>query len=1169
MTAPAPATMLGTMNETPATPLAPSGVVPCPACGTPMAATEACPNCGHAPDPRAARLVAVDRELAGTAARLETTRRQFDDLSRQWNRLSAERHELVGQMRAAATATRTRQAPPVPFAPVASPPVRSKRTADEQREPQTIQNLLFIIGGILLGVGAIVFTIVAWSRYGMAGRIAILAAATLIALAIPLVAMRNRLQATAETFTAIGLLLLGLDGFGLWRLDAFGIRDRCAGSTYAAGVLAVVAAVAFGYGRAVRLTGPRFVAIVIAQPVLPLLTVVHHPDATFVAAVLTVVATLDFLVAAYYRTRAPATMVVSAAIAGLTLAAGSLTAFVVLLGTGIDGPLGIAAAGRAAAVIAGAATVLLLVGVRAGDRNARNAMVAAAVLEVIAAAGQTARIGWHGHALSIVAALTVAAVACALGLRSRERFAGGTAAAAWAVAGVTALVAAVIALGTAVDRVTRLHPTWHTDLRGLTHATLDPSVPVAITVGFLGCALLAGRGHRRWVTLLGAVPLVLAVGALDVARWWMPPVVDELGVAALVALAAVHLGSRFVGPSSPGTPPMSRPATVAAIGAAVLALHAVISSLARADLTGGILTGIVAIGIAATVALRRNEIMAGCAFATAMVAMPWAAASFSAAHTLGPVVAMRVGLCAVAVEVVAMLAIRRFTFLHRYATVAISIVAILVSLTPLAVTSTERLNLYAMTGRLLITLAVLAIGMRGRRARLAMLPGDVLGLLAIGRILPVAATVLIQPYAWVGYVWHGNPSGTGITPLAYQWRLDTLDILTAVLFAASLTLSAVAMRGRRGGYEFGLPAGSLALLVVLAATGASWPAVPVASLVLGLAAVLGGLGPVKAARSAAVASCGVLFVGAGLAGLLATKASTMAGLGAIVVTALVIGAVGRSTGVRACGWVAAVVFADLLAIAAIRSGGAGLDDVSFGVLGASALASLLSPLIRGYGRSETEMKALDAIVHGGVFVALTMSGSLAHAAIIACGWGVLVGVRARSALLVWTQRQLTIVACGLEILAWWLLAADRGTYTVELYSVPFAMYAYLTGAYVHRRLPALGSWITYAPGLLAGFLPSLVLALAPDPSVVRRLILGGAAVAVVLFGARYKLHAHVIIGGWVAVILALREIVLVWQHLSAWIPLTVAGLLLITVAITYERRRRDWARLRASLKEMA
>ena len=84
----------------------------------------------------------------------------------------------------------------------------------------------------------------------------------------------------------------------------------------------------------------------------------------------------------------------------------------------------------------------------------------------------------------------------------------------------------------------------------------------------------------------------------------------------------------------------------------------------------------------------------------------------------------------------------------------------------------------------------------------------------------------------------------------------------------------------------------------------------------------------------------------------------------------------------------------------------------------------------------------------------------------------------------------------------------------------------------------------------------------------RRLVLGLAALVIVLVGARARLQAPVVAGGGVLILVALHEAVLVWDLLPRWIPLAVAGLLLVGLAMTVERRRRDIARMRAAITRM-
>jgi len=85
----------------------------------------------------------------------------------------------------------------------------------------------------------------------------------------------------------------------------------------------------------------------------------------------------------------------------------------------------------------------------------------------------------------------------------------------------------------------------------------------------------------------------------------------------------------------------------------------------------------------------------------------------------------------------------------------------------------------------------------------------------------------------------------------------------------------------------------------------------------------------------------------------------------------------------------------------------------------------------------------------------------------------------------------------------------------------------------------------------------------------RRLALGLAGLVVVVAGAVRRRQAPVVVGGAVLALIALHEAVLLWDLLPRWIPLATAGLMLVGLAITYERRRRDLSRLRAVVGGMS
>ena len=60
-----------------------------------------------------------------------------------------------------------------------------RRGPAPETSARTVQNVLFVLGGLLLGIGAIVFTVVAWPDLGIGARAAILGGFTLVTLAHP------------------------------------------------------------------------------------------------------------------------------------------------------------------------------------------------------------------------------------------------------------------------------------------------------------------------------------------------------------------------------------------------------------------------------------------------------------------------------------------------------------------------------------------------------------------------------------------------------------------------------------------------------------------------------------------------------------------------------------------------------------------------------------------------------------------------------------------------------------------------------------------------------------------------------------------------------------------------------------------------------------------------
>jgi hypothetical protein len=223
---------------------------------------------------------------------------------------------------------------------------------------------------------------------------------------------------------------------------------------------------------------------------------------------------------------------------------------------------------------------------------------------------------------------------------------------------------------------------------------------------------------------------------------------------------------------------------------------------------------------------------------------------------------------------------------------------------------------------------------------------------------------------------------------------------------------------------------------------------------------------------------------------------------------------------------------------------------------------------------------VEAAAHAVAVLALLATDSTGLAAIICTLWGLVLGLRAlRPA----GRGGYLVAAATAELASWFLLLVATHVTVLEAYTLPAAAVALLAGMLarrarrVHRpeeQVPAsapssLSSWVAFGPALAAGLLPSLASIVGTDGQYPRRLLLGLAAMAVVVAGANARLRAPVLIGGGVLVVVGLHELALVWDLVPRWIPLAVGGLVLVLLAATVERRRHDLDRFRAAIHRMS
>ncbi|MFC7544805.1 SCO7613 C-terminal domain-containing membrane protein [Plantactinospora sp. GCM10030261] len=172
--------------------------------------------------------------------------------------------------------------------------------ADRPHQPEAssreVQNIFLGLAGLLFGVAAAAFAVVAVTSLADGSRVAILAGATVLMLAAAPVVARRGLTSTAETIAAVGLLLVPLTGYAVWTVDAVW-TSGLSGAVFAGFTFLSTALVAGLYAGATGLAAPRYATVLAGQPVLPLLAYDWITGPAGWALTLTGVAVLDLYLA--------------------------------------------------------------------------------------------------------------------------------------------------------------------------------------------------------------------------------------------------------------------------------------------------------------------------------------------------------------------------------------------------------------------------------------------------------------------------------------------------------------------------------------------------------------------------------------------------------------------------------------------------------------------------------------------------------------------------------------------------------------------------------------------------------------------------------------------------------------------------------------------------------
>ncbi|MFD7563039.1 SCO7613 C-terminal domain-containing membrane protein [Streptomyces tendae] len=294
---------------------------------------------------------------------------------------------------------------------------------------------------------------------------------------------------------------------------------------------------------------------------------------------------------------------------------------------------------------------------------------------------------------------------------------------------------------------------------------------------------------------------------------------------------------------------------------------------------------------------------------------------------------------------------------------------------------------------------------------------------------------------------------------------------------------------------------------------------------------------------------------------LLSLASESATIGVLVTLTVLFGAAGRRPRHAPFTVPAALAHATALACALGASVGLRPPHTALLVLVVPAVAALIAS--RSSGSRATVPVEVAGAAAGLLALALAVPDPPMLALVLSLN-----GVVAAATALRPERRAVGWAAAVLLPAAAWVRLAAWEVGTPEAYTLPVTGPALVVGYLRRRRDTAVSSWTAYGPGLAATLVPSL-LAAWDDQHWLRPLLLGVAALAVTLVGARLRLQAPLVLGAGVLALVAMHELApyltQVVGALPRWVPPALAGLVLLVLGATYEHRLRDARRLREAL----
>lgn len=1132
-----------------------------------------CPSCANGMPPGAQRCTNCGLSLSGpAAAELWQVERALEANDQQRRSLLARRDTLLTYLRSQAGrhATRTAPAPvPRPYTPTAPYPPATAPAPVHAIRPETsrqsVQNILLALGGLLLAVAAVVFTVVAWGRFGIAGRATILLTFTAIALATPVVLVRRKLNATAETIALIGLVLLAMDGYAAYHVGAFGLDDAN-GYGYSATVLAVIAATAVAYSRAVPLRLLTPVADVIAQPIVPLIAAAVHTTLVGSALALTIVAGLNVALIAAIRSR-PSLLPERVLATVFAIMAAAYAIPIALVQTFItENPW------RAAGVLAltglvvmGAALVARMFAVRVWFAGAGILLVATA-----AVGAALPHLGDAGAIAPALAALLV--VLAAYWAPKAWRIGGLGAGTVLLLAGGLAVVLSVghALVGPfswlldpwsgasnrardAVDAFNGQNAEW------FGNAAVLPAVLLLAAAATVVAYTLAGR---RGAAATIAVGVVAATGvaplALDLTR--TAGLIVHGSVAAVLCLVAVALRR----------PLLCWPAGAAGLTLGALALA---GCLAEQPSTLIGLTVAIAVFAVATVAARLPQVGAAAAGLLVLAATGQAAAvTLAGGYDAGAASWAMLAVAAMAAACVH-LAEGRLPHHARALAVAATAAAALASINASFAIDPPGL-LLAVAGAVVVAAALRRPRVNGEREVFLGLGAVPLG----GALLTIAEPLFegyAIPYTWLGTGWGRAPHAAreAVGP-AVAWTGDALVPAVLAVVGVAVAAAVWSLWGRAIAVRIAVPLAAATGGVLPLAFDLPWVValITLGALACGLlsaAAISHENGLLPAWVSGPTAA---VLAGTMTAWSLAAAPATVLALTAVAAATLLAAVTARIRAMVLTSTTVSAAAGVLAAVAATMAAGQPARIAAFAAIAIAAGLAAVAAVLRR--QRPQESLCCEGVAAAGALLGIALSApnpltlSVALAVV-----GLVVGATALRP----DRRAAAYAGTALVILGSWVRLADLGVTAPEAYSVSVGVAALVIGWLRWRQHRHLSSWLVFAPGLASGLLPSLAALLLDSTSspanTARPFALGGAACVVVLIGGWQRLQAPLLLGGGVLAAVTLHELAPwvseVVAALPRWVPLAGAGLLLLLVGATYEQRRRDLRRMRDAVASMS